>query len=360
MITKTKKVLLLIDQLSSGGAERQITNLAIGLKSYGYDVRLCRFYEGDIFYENDLAINNIQVETILDAKSALKRPFTLASLIKKWKPTAVIAYKDGTAMGACLARLLTAFNLIVSERNTTQFLSTKEKIKFFLYRFANHIVPNSYSQTQFIQSNFHYLKKKTTVITNTIDIHRFHQIETNRDKDTLVISTTARVMPQKNVLNFLEAVKIIKDRFPAIKFRWFGSQDDNYFAQVKTKITELGLDDTITFEQPVRDVEKVYQQSDIYCLPSIYEGFPNVVCEAMACGLPIACSNVCDNPKIVEDGINGYLFDPSSPVDIANKLQNIINLSFDQRSEIGKYNTEKIQKLCSPEVFIAKYIDLIN
>ena len=49
---------------------------------------------------------------------------------------------------------------------------------------------------------------------------------------------------------------------------------------------------------------------DAFCLPSFKEGYPNVIVEAMSCELPVLCSKICENPVIVEDNINGFLFDP--------------------------------------------------
>ncbi len=54
-------------------------------------------------------------------------------------------------------------------------------------------------------------------------------------------------------------------------------------------------------------------------MPSYFEGLPNAACEAISCGLPLIISDVCDN-KILVDKLNGYLFDPYNPKDIAKKI----------------------------------------
>ena len=83
-----------------------------------------------------------------------------------------------------------------------------------------------------------------------------------------------------------------------------------------------------------------YQISSALILPSIYEGFPNVVCEALACGLPVLISDVCDNHLFV-DRNNGYLFDPNDPTDIANKIISFIKLESNKKNEMSINSRKK-------------------
>lgn len=360
-MNSNKKILLLIDTLQSGGAERQICNLAIGLKRYGFQVYLVKFHADEIFYKDILDRAGIEVSVCTQGCSALKRPFALKSLIAKINPLFVVAYKNGTCMGACLARMICNFRLIVSERNTTQQLTFRERAKFFLYRWADVIVPNSYSQARFLEEHYPVLSSKIKVITNVIDtIQFFPKNQQCVCKDSMHIITVARIMPQKNILRYLQAVAIVKQKGLSVHFDWYGAtlEGDEYAKQVQWMVKDLHLKDTITFHAPSEDIVSCYQKSDIFCLPSLYEGFPNVLCEAMACGLPVVCSRVSDNPDIVEEGINGYLCDPMSAQDIADKLLLAISLSAQQYQRISQNNRKRIETLCSEEVFIQKYLQI--
>lgn len=90
-----------------------------------------------------------------------------------------------------------------------------------------------------------------------------------------------------------------------------------------------------------------------------YEGFPNVVCEAMCCGLPILCSNVCDNPRIVEYGENGFLFEPSDSQEMAKEIMRFANLSDKEKEMMRTTNREKAISLFSSETFLKKYMEII-
>ena len=99
---------------------------------------------------------------------------------------------------------------------------------------------------------------------------------------------------------------------------------------------KIARDDIVEFHPPTSDVVSVYRNSDIFILPSIYEGFPNVLCEAMSCGLPVLASNVCDNPNIVADGENGLLFNPLSIDDMAEAISSMLTLPRQKLEEMGK------------------------
>lgn len=363
--TPSNKILCLIDSLNSGGAERQMSYLTTGLQERGYDVRLIVFSPGKGFYEDYISERGVKVEHNITGSNPYKRIFEIIKLVKKHQPMAVIAYKDGVTIAASIARIFKHFYLIVSERNTTQFLTKREKIKFILYKFADKIIPNSFSQFNFISQNYPTLKNKMTVITNMIDSLKFRPISTLHEPSKKVrFVTTARLMKQKNVLNFIDAVKILKDRGynHIIEFKWIGQKilTDNYYQLIEEALNKSKTNDLVSFLPPISEVEKTYNDADIFCLPSIYEGFPNVICEAMACGLPVVASNVCDNPNIVEDGVNGFLFDPLNPVSIADAMEKMINLSTSERAKMGVINVNKIKELCSKNSFIDSYIRIIE
>lgn len=347
------RILLLIDALSSGGAERQMSYLASLLKQRGHEVRLITFFDIDCFYESELRKYDIQIEYNVRCTNPLLRIREIAKLAKEWRAEMVVAYKRGASMAACMAKWFADFPLIVSERNTTQRLSMYERIKFMLYTKADLIVPNSHSQAQFIKDHFPLLRKKTHVVTNMVDIDKFSP-RPSKANTIPVILTTARVMPQKNVLTYLKAISIVKQSGIRCHFDWYGSTKGvpEYAEQVKTEVMRLDISDMISFHDPSQHIELLYQQSDLFCLPSLYEGFPNVICEAMATGLPILCSNVCDNSHIVVQNENGFLFDPTDPKDMAAKITDMLCLSVTQREKIKIANRAKIISLCSAETFM--------
>lgn len=253
------------------------------------------------------------------------------------------------------------FKLIVSERNTTQKLTRRERIKFFLYRFADYIVPNSYTQTDFIAKHYPNLKNKLQCITNFVDTDKFVPVNNKTVNNPVRILTAARVMPQKNVINYIKAIKQVVDRGYNIKIDWYGaSHNQEYMDLCKQTIIDNNLSGIFNLYPASNNIIKEYQTSDAFCLPSIYEGYPNVVCEAMSCGLPILCSNVCDNGRIVEDTDNGYLFDPRNIDGIINSIVTFIKCKEEKKAIYGKRSREIAVDKFSATVFINKYTNIIQ
>lgn len=355
-----KKIICLIESLGSGGAERQMTGLAVLLKQEGYDVEVW-YYAPNHFYCKNLENEGVKFRYISEANNKYKRIRVIRRELLRAKPDTVISYLDTPCIIGCITKITGGkFNLIVSERNTTQHLGLKDRIKFFLYKFADHIVPNSYSQTRFIEQNYPNLKNKIKCITNFVDTDKFKPCENKQANDKVRILTVARIMPQKNILNYIDAIKLVVETgYRNFKINWVGqSLGDIYYTNCIKKIKNLEIEDFISFEDQNPNIIDEYNKNSVFCLPSTYEGFPNVVCEAMSCGLPIICSNVCDNADIVTLN-NGLLFNPLDPNDIANKLIQALNWNLRELNKFSINNRARAINLFSKDKFLKSYMEIL-
>jgi len=364
------KILLFIESIVAGGAERQMVVLAKLLKEHGCEVRIVTYFDIP-FYAPYLIDNCIEYECISKATNKYSRIFRLFDYFKKFGPDVVISYLDTPNLFSIVLRFLgLKYKLIVSERNTTQSLSFRTRLKFFLYRFSDHIVPNSLTQTQFIKLHFPELVSKVKMITNFIDTDFFcPSPQLFHEKEELMIVVAGRFDWHKNVNRLIQAIDQLVKRGLKISVNWYG---DNYFRNGKpttaskvyfdaVALTEnLNLSKFISFHEPVHNIKDLYRNADVFCLPSIYEGFPNVICEAMACGKPILASNICDNPLLVEDGINGFLFNPLTSDSIANAIDKFYNLNFYEKQIMGLKSRKIAIEKFSKTAFVMSYLTLIN
>ncbi len=356
------KILCLIDSLGAGGAERQLAYLATLLKADGHDVMFVAFTRQHKFYEPFLRDGGVIPVYNSPGVNRFRRIWEIAKIVREFKPNLTVAYKDGVCMSAILAKLFGNYNLAVSERSNTPDLSHLQRLKVYLFRYADHIVPNSYAQAANLRRFSPHLASKIKVIVNTVDTDVFHPSKEKIDSEIIEILTTARVKRIKNIINYLRAIAIIKDNGIKCHFNWYGKTDagDTFPDEVQEEIKRLDIGDYVTFYPATNNVANVYRRSNIFCLPSLIEGFPNAICEAMASGLPVVCSNVCDNPNIVEFGINGFLFNPESPEDIAGKLIAMIQMPESEKKAIANCNRNKITRMCSPRAFVDAYLSLIK
>lgn len=356
-----KRILLITESLGSGGAERQLCGLAAMLTAKGYQCRLITYAKGD-FYEQYLKDCHVEYEYLPTLLNKDTRIVRLLKYLRQYRPTTVISFLPSVNMTCCLARMFYKCNLIVSERNNNTSVGRGDKVLFNLYRAADHIVPNSHSQGDFIKKNFPFLSKKVTPIINFVDVNKFTPTESKESNRTLNLVTVARYGYQKNCLLFLDAVRKVKDLGLPVRFQWFGSKryDAKYAAEVEQKVNELDIADYISINEANPNIVEEYRKADAFILPSLYEGYPNVVAEAMSCELPILCGRVFENPYIVQEGENGFLFDPSNVDEIVESIKKMLSLSHDERMNMGRVNRKLCLKRNTEEIFFNNYLRLIQ
>ncbi|WP_303014629.1 glycosyltransferase family 4 protein [uncultured Bacteroides sp.] len=355
---QNERVLLITENLGSGGAERQLTLLAVLLKSRGYDVKVLTYGEV-LFYLPYLQANNVEHIFLKQARNKWIRVFSFVKAFHKYKPTAIISFLPSTNMACCLARLFYKAKFIVSERSHT-IKSAKSMFMLKLYKLADLVVTNSYSEAENLAGLAPGLSNKLRTIVNAVDNEKFRPALTLSDNNPKRIICVGRVIPYKNILNFIEAINIVRNEGLSFQVDWFGKQYDKVYVQkVLDKIKDLDCGDIFSLHEPSEVIQKEYQQSDIFCLPSYLEGYPNVIVEAMSCGLPVICSNICDNSHIVKDKENGFLFNPNDVSSIVIALKKILQLEVSELHSIGQKNRDKVIKENSEENFVRKYIDLL-
>ncbi|MCF0177855.1 MAG: glycosyltransferase family 4 protein [Bacteroidales bacterium] len=356
------KVLLSVDSLGSGGAQHQLAGLAVLLKERGYDVTVLTYFDMP-FYKPLLDATGVRQEVVPGAEGSLMRIPRVGKSIGRYAPDVVIAYLETPSIIACVLKMMGAkWRLVVSERNTTQRNNWKERLRFNLFRMADFVVPNSYSQERFVRNHFPFLQKKVVTVSNYTDLEHFYLGHYSPDHPTVQIVVAASIFASKNTLGFIKAVAMLKERTQNFHIRWYGKVEAHrdYFNQCASLISELGLDGYVELLDKTQQIADKYRESDVFCLPSFYEGTPNVICEAMACGLPVVCSDVCDNAIYVKEHINGWLFNPTIPADMADKLYLAITSSADTKRAYSQRGRAMAEQHFAMEVFADKYVALLN
>ena len=355
-----KRVCCFTDCLVSGGAQRQLVGLACLLKKRGYDVSVVLYYDIP-FYKPHLDAAGVPCVVVGNTKNPIKR---LWLLFRYWRNNAsdvMIAYQETPSLISCLMRPIMKWRrLIVSERNTTQTVTFRDKIRFWLWRFADVIVPNSYAQTNFIKVNQLCRVNKVVTITNFTDIDVFVP-ESSRDMGhpNNIIAVVASMKPEKNFRRLAEAIQLVKRRHSNFHVNWYGIAEP-YIENHNQILRDLEVDDVMTVYPMRLNVADNLRESDFFVLPSLFEGFPNALCEAMSCGLPVACSAICDNPRIVRNGDNGFLFDPLNVEEMSEAILRLLSMPADAYKEMATKNRTYAECSLSEERFVEKYIRLIE
>ncbi len=358
------KILCFIDSLGSGGAQRQMVELAIGLKDRGHNVEFLIYYDLP-FFEPVLKRHEISVQ-IVNETNPFRRIFRVRKFIKSYQPNAIISYLE-TPNFICelLASPFRKWKLIVGERSADPsiFKSFKRILFRWMHLRADFVVANSEANASLIKKINPFLSnEKLKVIYNIVDIENINQIPkvkliNNADKFNLTVVASHQFL--KNVKGLIEAVSILPDeKQKGIEVNWYGEKNrDASFSEAKKLIEELKLEEVFKFHNHDSNIFEKMAQADANGLFSFYEGFPNVVCEAMLLGKPVIASNVSDIPLFLQ---SECLFDPKSTKDIARKISYIMDCNEKQLREIGEYNRNKARLLFDSNINILEYCKLIN
>ena len=296
----------------AGGLERQILRTCEFFVNKGYHVFLFSYDNEDAkpFYEIPKGVNWIKCGQGLAPHSPapiylrLKQLFFLRKNISKHSISQVITFHHGLFPRTLIACLFLNLRLIVSERNSLSLYNhiklSKNNLGFYSLYFANKITVQipSYREQYPVS-----LRKKISVISNFIKkpLYKYKQPNFENNK----ISLIGRLCAQKNFHVILDRLnsddlrnKITVDiAGEGILFNTFNS---NYKKLIQNSIINL--------RGNVKDIDSFLSNSSIYCLTSLWEGYPNSLVEALRMCLPVVVSNRFERlNEFVEHKVNGYI-----------------------------------------------------
>jgi len=188
--------------------------------------------------------------------------------------------------------------------------------------------------------------KRIRVLGNGVDTSRFGFSTTTYARHALRLSPelsyclfVGSLVPVKGVVHLVEAWHVVVRQCPYSRLIIVGDGPER--ATLHAAVLQAGLDDSIHFagRVPNEEVALYMASADLFVLPSLSEGFPLVVLEAMAAGLPVVVSNVTGLAEIVDDGENGLLVPPKDSESLAAAMVWLIG-SPDERDRIGRANRE--------------------
>lgn len=354
----------MIDCLGSGGAQRQMVNLALGLIRRGHTIEFFLYYPHYDFYRPLLLDAGVLIhEWRKRFRFGVGTIFALRRQIQKGKYDIVLSFLDTPNSYSVLARMgMNSPRLIVSERNSYPNAGPSffKKVLEKLYFLSDGIVTNSYSQAQRMKGLSPWMSEKLVVIYNGIDTSLFSpQPNIPKTKNTFLV--VGSITPRKNPVGLANAMVAYRNKYGhPPKVAWAGKiSPDQLSKKVYEETNEVlvknNLENNWLWLGEQKNMHLVYPKYTALIHPSLREGLPNVVCEAMACGLPVLLSDVGEHTRLVNHGKNGRVFDPNLPSDIADTIYEFLNLDESQQRQIALSAYSYAKKEFDLDVFVSRY-----
>jgi glycosyltransferase involved in cell wall biosynthesis len=276
----------------------------------------------------------------------------------------VLALLPGPSAYAELAGIpYRSWGLVVSERLARQ--RSRFDLKRWLHGLADYIVTNSHANRLIIEDRRPGLKPKLVTVYNAIRLAKYHAAEgTGSGSPTVRLIVAARFVRQKNLPGLIQALSVLKSMEVnvSVKVDWFGDQgrETGVVEEAQREIKSLGLEGMLCLHPATPEIHEKMSGADAVLLPSFVEGLPNAVCEGMALGKPILMSDVCDARNLVEDGVNGFLFNPRSPEAIAGAVSRFAALATEKRRLMGHASRAKAEGLFDAGTVADRYLRVLG
>lgn len=339
--SKKPKVLFILPASEIGGAENKTFNLLHSLQSFD---RVLVTHSSIQNYYSKLDIKKYTFESfncmfphILSPNNILTYAKSIKKISDYEKPDIILGIMHFGALFVIAAHdifFLKAYPVITIEGNISAYFETihrppslKEKllIKYCLKRAKRVIVPSEGVKRDLV-NNYGAREKKVKTIYNGIDIEKAKESsheEIPFKKDCPWIVTACRLNFQKDFSTLLRAFRIVRDK---INSKLIIIGDGELKEDIQKLSVEFNVDKDVIMtgfqENPFAYISK----GDLFVLSSFYEGFGNVIVEAMALGIPVISSDCPSGPgEIITDGENGFLVSVGDFEEMAKKCLFILN-----------------------------------
>lgn len=377
------RLMILLTQLERAGIQKCAFNQARYFHKRGYHVIFC------VFYDKYGLLNQVQKEEpyrviSLDAKilggsklmnglRTIRAVWRLSRLIKHEKIQVIETLGEhSNILGLTVARLAGVPLRFASQRN-----SLIARPKWFHRldawmvnaNFPEKMVAVSEQTRRFCVDVEGMRPEKVVVIPNGVRVEEFApsrwpdeavgelRRELRIPENAYVVLTIGRLHPQKGHRYLIEAVRSILKEYTEIRFLFVG--EGEHRSELEEQVQSSGLHPFILFLGERFDVPKLLAISDLFVLPSLYEGMPNVILEAMAARLAVVATDVDGTREVVVDGETGLLIPPADPTALQ---QAILTLLRDDgfRHSLGECGYQRVLTQFSEQLMCERYEQLLT
>ncbi|UTM56552.1 glycosyltransferase family 4 protein [Photobacterium sp. CCB-ST2H9] len=240
------------------------------------------------------------------------------------------------------------------------------KIAKLLYKFSQKYADLIFFQNEDDRRIFSEMKVAEKVITDRlpgsgVDLNRF-QIKEAPNDGRVKFLLIARMLYEKGISQYVEAARILKEKYSNLDFRLLGFLDvDNPSAVSQNQMNEWSAEGVVDYLGVSDSVEKEIADVDCMVLPSYYrEGVPKSLLESAAMGKPIVTTDNVGCRETVNDNVNGFLCVPKSSESLATALEKIIKMSYQERLQMGAESRKKVENEFDEKIVISKYLHIVN
>jgi len=347
-----------------GGGEKWMVGVAAALRARGHEITLAARPGSRLL----LAAQRAGVPAAAIGFRSDLDPITFLALRRLFKrvdaQVVVVTFDKEVRLAGLAARSLPGRMRVVC-RKGLPLMADNWRYRWSYAHLVDGILTPAHSIRRRL-GEFPWLKVGIEVVTNGVDLAAFpHRPECvpldlpglpPPGRGQLVVEL-ARLSGQKGHVVLLEAASALRDRFPEARYLLVGDGAER--AVIESERRRRGLERTVLLAGHRDDPAAVLAAADVVVLPSLHEGYPNVLLEAMAIGRPVVASAVGDSPDIVVEGVTGFLVPPGKSGPLADRLALLLG-DPQLRARLGAAARDRAEREFSAERMIVAVEDYLR
>lgn len=347
-------------------------NLARELKNQGYEVFIVAPYDKyterlkEEFEYHNIWMNNKGTNPIEDMKTTME----FYKLYKKIQPDIVLNYTIKPNIYGTIACSLLGIKTINNIAGLgTLFIKENfvTKIAKWLYKYSQRKADKIFFQNRddkelFINEGLVKKNKCDVLPGSGVDAKKFVPLEDENKDNKFRFLLIARMLWDKGIGEYVEAAKIIKSKYKNVEFQLLGPLDVVNPTAITKEQMNIWVDEgLVKYLGVTDDVREFIKKADCIVLPSSYrEGTPRTLLESASMAKPIITTDSVGCRDVVDDGVNGFLCKPKNANDLANKMEKMLKLSYEERKTMGEAGRIKMINEFDEKIVINKYLETIK
>lgn len=361
-----------IDSLGSGGAQRQVVELAVRLGARP-DLRVSVLvYRVKDFFGDRLRSAGIE---IIHLHKRWKLDPLHPRRVRRWVRAHQVDVVHAFMLSPALWNWLGVRGLHGSERpvflaaeRNSRIATTRLEgaLQRLVYRAADAVTANSRVAQEEIRTKLGLPPERVHYLCNGIDLEGWDRAlreppPFTLEPDRFNVALVGRLEPQKNHALLLAALSRLGPARIGNWRVWFvgaANGGSRHADEIRAEIRERGLEEIIRILPPTPGVAALMSRLDLLVLPSRYEGFPNVVLEALAARLPVVAARVGDVPELIEHGKTGFVFPPGDAAALTDLLSHVSQLPEGERRHLAARGRATVESRYRIEAVALAHLEL--
>lgn len=305
------KIMQIIPLLDLAGAETMCENLTNSLIKLGHEVTVVSLYDYHSVITERMEKNGIKI-IYLNKKSGLdlSLTFKLIKIFKEYKPDVVHSHLYAGKYAHVAASICGISGKVYTIHNIAKNEAGKMNRTFNRFLFKKcHVVPVSLTEEiqKSVVDEYNIDFKDTPVVFNGVSMEKCHiKNDYNGNKRILHVG---RFATAKNHEVLVKSIANLVESGHEVQLDLYGQGELK--ESIKDLVKKLHMENNINFCGLTDDIYSIMEKNDIFVLPSLYEGMPMTLIEAMGTGMPILASNVGGIPDMIENEKSGLLCEPT-------------------------------------------------